>query len=226
MKEKLFAVLTGDIANSSRFKGNDRRKLLDLVKHSFAEVKNILGDDVMAFPFEIFRGDSFQGVLQNPEEALRAAIIIRASIRAGFRVPLSGAADARIAVGVGTISLMPVKSSGEGDGAAYRNSGPELDKMPKHSRMMIIKTPWHLTNEELNVECAMLDTIISRWSSVQAEVVMGFLKGLTQEEMAKIFDVSQPAVKKRISSANMYPIELMLHRFENIFKENYNLVGL
>lgn len=227
MKDQLYAVITGDIAKSSRFEGEARRKLLTVVKGAFSKVESILGTESIAFPFEVFRGDSFQGVLIQAEKALTAAVLIRAFIRSSYKTTLKNAVDARIAVGIGAISHLPDKNSGEGDGDAYRNSGPELDKMSKHARMTIIKTPWDQINEELNVECAMLDVIISRWTVEQADVVLEFFNGKTQDEMAAALNISQPAIKKRVASANIFQLELMINRFNKIIiDEHYNPVGL
>lgn len=225
-ENKMYAVITGDVAGSSRFEGEQRQKLLSVLKQSFALVSEMLGDDVMAFPFEIFRGDSFQGVLQNPAKALKAALIIRAGLRKGFKTTLKEAVDARIAVGIGTISMLPDGRGGEGDGEAYRNSGPMLDKMTKESRFIKIVTPWQPVNQELNVECALLDTIILRWSSQQAEVFIETCKGKTQEQIATELNISQPGIRKRIQSSHIYPIELMDNRFIDLirsFNQNMNV---
>jgi len=217
MQEKLYAVLTGDVAGSSRFSGDDRKKLLDTLKNAFLKTEQILGSDIIAFPFDIFRGDSFQGVLQKVEKALSTAVLMRAIIRSSYKTTLKNAVDTRIAVGIGSISHLPDKNSGEGDGEAYRNSGPFLDKMSKHTRMINIITPWPEINTELNVECAMLDTIIIRWTVEQADVVIEYFTGKTQEEMAEKFKISQPAVKKRMASANIFQLELMINRFTGFF---------
>jgi hypothetical protein len=225
-KNKLFAVITGDIAGSSRLEGENRKKLLSQLKLSFDSVEEILGKDVMAYPFEIFRGDSFQGVLNFPELSLKAALIIRALIRSSFKTTLKDAFDARIAIGIGEISLLPDGSGGEGDGEAYRNSGPELDRMGKNLRYLALKTPWEEANLELNVECALLDTIVSRWTAQQTEVVIAHFIGKTQEQIAESLNISQPGVRKRILSAHAYEMELMLTRFEQLIKKYYNPVGL
>lgn len=218
MESQLYAVITGDIAKSSRFEGEARQNLLNVLKAAFAEMEVILGKDIIAFPFEVFRGDSFQGVLIQPEKALTAAVIIRAFIRSSYKTTLQNAVDARIAIGIGTISHLPDKNTGEGDGEAFRNSGPELDKLSKHKQMMTIKTPWDEVNNELVVECSMLDVIISHWTPQQADVIIEYLKGKTQEEMAEKFNISQPAVKKRMASANSYQLDLMIDRFNSFFK--------
>jgi len=223
-QEKMYAVITGDVAGSSRFEGEQRALLISALKQSFALISEMLGADAVVFPFEIFRGDSFQGVLQEPQKAFKAGILIRAYLRKSFKTTLKEAIDARIAIGIGTISMLPDGRGGEGDGEAYRNSGPLLDKMTKESRFIKVTTPWESMNLELDVECSLLDTIISKWSSKQAEVLIETWKGKTQEQMATELNISQPGIRKRIQSSHIYPIGLMDNRFNDLFRSfNQNM---
>ncbi len=219
---KLFAVITGDVAGSKRLEGDQRRQLLDEIHHAFSAVDEVLGKEAIAFPFEIFRGDSFQGVLLNPVLSLRAAIVIRASIRKAFPTTLKDAFDARIAIGIGTIDLLPSLHGGEGDGEAYRNSGPYLDKMNQTKSFLSIITPFEEHNRELQVEGALLDTIISRWTPARAAVVIEFFRGKTQSEIAQRMSISQPAVHKRQLSASIPAIELMETRFKELIGTQTN----
>ena len=212
-KMKIYAVLTGDVAGSSRLEGEQRQKLLTVLKDSFLLIDEIIGKEKVAFPFEIFRGDSFQGVLNETSGALRAAIIIRANIRRSFDTTLKNAFDARIAIGIGTISLLPDQRGGEGDGPAYRNSGPVLDEMTKPPRFLLVRTPWDEMNNEINVELALLDTIIMKWSVEQAEVALEYFKGKTQEQMAEYFQIAQSSIRKRLYNANLEQITLLENRF-------------
>ncbi len=222
MDKKLFAVITGDIHKSSRFVGDKRTKLLEALKKSFKNIERVLGKNIITLPFEIYRGDSFQGVIAPVEYSLPSAILIRATIRGNFKSALKDLPDARIAIGIGNINYFPDRSTGEGDGEAFRNSGPMLDIMNKRSRKIVIKSPFDEVNKELNVECALLDTVIEKWSPEQALTIIELINNKTQEEMAETFNISQPAVKKRLNSANFYAIELMMERFHNIFSNNDN----
>lgn len=226
MEEKLYAVITGDIYKSSRFTGDKRTNLLGALKKSFANLERIIGKDFIVLPFEIYRGDSFQGVIAPVEHALTAAVIIRATIRGYFQSALKDLPDARIAIGIGNINYFPDKNTGEGDGEAFRNSGPVLDSMTKHSRMLLINTPYDDLNDELNVECALLDAIIAKWSPEQALTIVELLDNKTQEEMAELFSISQPAVKKRVYSSNFYALELMMKRFHYLFSKYKNTLHL
>jgi predicted DNA-binding protein YlxM (UPF0122 family) len=226
--KKIYAVLTGDLIGSSRFRIDEREKVISNLKDSF----KMISSDIITSQFVIFRGDSFQGVLSRPDEALNAALIIRSSLLSRFKGKRARL-DARIAIGIGTIDYLPGNQVGEGDGEAYRNSGPELDKMKKREQNLIIKTPWAGINEELRIECSLLDALIQRWTKEQAEVILYHItKGVTQEEIAKILSISQPAVFQRLKIGGYWAVQAFLEHFEviihdkarelNIMLEHYN----
>ncbi|MDN3514375.1 MAG: SatD family protein [Candidatus Brocadia sp.] len=193
----LYAVITGDIVGSSRLTASQRGRLLSVLKSSFKTIKDILPDGIRA-PFEIHRGDSFQGVLSKPGAALRAAIVIRAGLRYGFQTKQRRyALDARIAVGIGQIEFLRAGRGAEGDGEAFRRSGQTLDVM-KGDQRLIIRTPWKEVDAEFDIACALLDALVTRWSAEQAQAILGQIRGLTQEKAAREFGISQPAVRQRL----------------------------
>lgn len=212
---KIYAVITGDLVGSSRFKiEKQREKVLSSLKDSF---KKIESSDIIASPFAIFRGDSFQGVISQPEEALKIAIILRANLLSKFKgkkVRL----DARIAIGLGTIDYLPEKNVGEGDGEAFRYSGMELDNMKKVEQKLIITTTWQEINDELRTECALFDAVIQRWTKEQAEAIVYQIQGLKQEEIAQILNISQPAVFQRLKTASYWSIQKFLDRFKSMIQ--------
>jgi len=215
VNDKIFAVLTGDLVGSSRFKTEEQRnEVLSILKDSFLKIKP---SDIIASRFTIHRGDSFQGVLRSPEEALKAAIFIRASLLSNH-LEKKKRLDARIAIGVGKIDYLPDDQVGEGDGEAFRNSGIELDKMKKGERCLTIKTPWTGINEELQINCALLDALIHRWTKEQAEATMYQIQGYTQEEIAKKLKISQSAVFQRLKGGGSWAIQLFLERYKMIVK--------
>jgi len=214
---KLFGVITGDIVGSSKIMEEQREQLMLSLKSAFETVNSIVPDIVHA-PFEIYRGDSFQGVFSHPEKALHAAIVIRAGLRYMFKTKqLRHAIDARMAVGIGTIDYLPGNRASEGDGEAYRRSGPNLDKMRGYRRLLF-RTPWPEIDAELDSACALLDVIVERWSAEQAQAILGQIKGLTQEKAAKELGISQPAVLSRLKTAGSWAIEKLCNRFETMIE--------
>jgi len=212
--KKIYAVLTGDLVGYSRYKTKDRKEVLLHLKDSFKK----LPLDSTASKFWVFRGDSFQGILSRPEEALKAALIIRSSLVSRYKGKRSRL-DARIAIGIGTIDYLPHRV-GEGDGEAFRNSGMELDGMKKSEKNLIVKTPWKERNDELSTECALLDAVIERWTKEQAEAIMYQIMGLTQEEMARILRISQPAVFHRLRTCGSRAVQEFLKRYQDVIKYN------
>jgi DNA-directed RNA polymerase specialized sigma24 family protein len=71
-------------------------------------------------------------------------------------------------------------------------------------------------NNELNVELALLDTIIMKWSVEQAEVALEYFKGKTQEQMAEYFQIAQSSIRKRLYNANLEQITLLENRFGSL----------
>lgn len=198
-KRNVYAVLTGDLVRSRDIKDAYGEVCIRRLKDTLAEIgKNY------TVPFSIFRGDSFQGVSSNPEEALKDAVLLRLKLIAGFdRGNSALRLDARIAVGIGTIRYLPADgSAGEGDGEAFRLSGLELDAMKKAGRGIIVTTPWEDLNTTLSIFCDVLDRMIDGYTKRQAEAVMLTLEGLTQTEIGDRIGTSQSAVSYRLKGTD------------------------
>lgn len=187
---------------------NQRDTVLSILKDSFSKIEP---PEIIASHFAIHRGDSFQGVVSRPEEALKAALIIRSSL---LSKPLDKIRlDARIAIGIGKIYYLSRDQVGEGDGEAFRYSGMELDTMKKGERNVTIKTPWPEINEELHTECALLNALMYRWTKEQAEAILYHIRGYTQEEIAQHLKISQSAVFQRLRTGGSRAVQVFLERF-------------
>jgi hypothetical protein len=218
MSEKshdLRAVLTGDIVGYSRAEKAERERILHSLKASLEDAKALLPSRAR-FRFQMYRGDSFQGVVVGPEFALRAAVLVRAGLRSRANlVRRREAPDCRIAIGVGTIDSLPSKAVSEGDGDAFRRSGPVLDAI-KRDRRLVVSSPWPEVDAELTTQLAMFDAVARRWSPQQAEVVIAHLKGLTQAEIARSMGISQPAVMSRLKAAGASAVRGLCERYEGL----------
>ncbi len=212
-KKKLYSVLSGDLVGSSKLETGERKEILSVLKNSFNQVKSIYPKAVRS-EFDIYRGDSFQGILSAPSVSLGSAIIIRAYLRS----KIGHKADARIAIGIGKIDYLP-KHITEGYGEAFVISGKLLDKMKKSRFNFQIETPSEEINRELRIEFILLDFLISKWSPEQSEAIIKHLKGLTQEEIAKKLGISQPAVHKRLDNAGFWLIDQMCDRFAKLISQ-------
>lgn len=208
MSKRLFAALTGDLIDYSKLEEEDRINYVNCLR----EILSILKERGLIY--QIFRGDSFQAVLPSPGDALITALLIRSYIISRkFDSKSKIRPDVRIAIGVGGIDHYNEENISSSDGEAFRNSGPELDRMDKKRQKTVIKTNFPEVNRELKTECALLDAIISKWTANQAKVVYYTLSGKNQTETAKILNISQSNVSSKLNSANFDSAKVMIERY-------------
>jgi hypothetical protein len=228
-----YAVITGDIENSTQLHPQQKSNLM---KH-LASALNIwnVGYEMQS---EIYRGDSFQCILKKPLNALRVALIIKTYLRSLNTVssidgPKAGdftmssmnyhnefnrsvwLYDARIAIGIGSTRFLRSKIS-TSDGEAFIYSGRELDSLKNRKQNIGIATGDNY-NSELQTEIVLLDTIISKTSALQCEVIYHKLLGYTEVEISKKISINQSAVNQRSNAAGWNAINTMVQRFETIY---------
>lgn len=201
MKEKYQAVITADIVNSTHFSIEETSGWIN-------ELIKVLRDNTsfnwLLSP-EIYRGDSFQGVLKNPEDALKVAILSRTIMKSH-----SSESDLRIAIGIGTTDLITDRA-GTSDGQAFRLSGHLADNIRKRKARIGIALPEN--SEPLNAIMDLLETLIENWTPTQSEVVAALLQGQSPSEIVTQLSISQPAVSQRISSSKWWAIDHFLRTF-------------
>jgi hypothetical protein len=128
--------------------------------------------------------------------------------------------DVRIAIGIGKADFYDLNDIGRSDGEAFRMSGLKLDEMKNMKRNLVIVTPWDDLNGELDVECALLDVVISKWTRGQALSVFYSLQGLNQYQIAERLGLYQGGISQRLAKAGYWAIEMMLARFDEMIDEH------
>ena len=129
------AVLTGDLIQSRKLDNEGMEKVLNALHDTFKEIQEkILQKEAY---FEIYRGDSFQVLINEPQLALKVTLILKSRLLSIFG-PSKEKSNARIAIGIGTVRMQNSKII-ESHGEAFELSGFELDKMIKDSASISIK---------------------------------------------------------------------------------------
>ena len=204
---KMKGVITGDIVQSSKIEPEKRQLLIDRIQciaHETSKWGNV--------KVEIFRGDSFQALVDNVEESLKITILFRAGLL-GYTPMGSVKWDARVALGIGSIDFYKENSIVESDGEAFKNSGRGFDKLEKVDRL-VLKTPWDDINDEFKISTAFVDNLMSGWTTMQARIVyLSLLSDDTQNEIAQKLHKTQQAVSKLANGGKLRLIELYLERF-------------
>lgn len=230
---QLYAVINGDIIGSTKLSEARREFYLAELKKLFEELKKKKKNLGIVKSFEVYRGDSFQGALDKPEMSLKVVLLLRSYLRMAaskygaktkrnipvHRTSFNAVTDIRIAVGIGKVSRLENRLL-ESDGEAFHRSGRLIDSLKKAGQNLAIETPWEERNKELDVFCGLLDSIISRWSPPQAEVVYLSLQGHNQTQIAETLKTSTSAVNQRLKTANWSSVDKLLSLFEaRIVKE-------
>jgi len=221
----MVAVLTADLVESSLYEEEVLEKVLNTLKAEFAHIRDNYGEENVRL--KIYRGDSFQGVIKQPEEALKIALQIKAAVN---RIHLkktkknkaySKIADFKIAIGIGTQNIEREAIS-ESNGQAFQFSGRTLDEMKTENQKTRLKTELEEVNAEFNTSFFLMDTITDKWSTASAEVVYYLLSGLKEREIATEINISQSAVNQRKKAAGWEAISELLIRYRNVITKRFN----
>lgn len=202
-------IITGDIIDSTSIPIEQRKDLLTAI--------SVISEELQVFSplkCEIYRGDSFQIVVNRPEMAMLIAILLRAGLKS--RVPKGSKQnwDARIAVGIGEIEFIS-DSILVSDGEAFRLSGREFDELGK--RNLAVRTRWEDANEELKISTAFADDIITNWTSSQSLVIyMSLAYQMTQKEIADKLGQSSQNISKLSNVAKEKLIRTYINRCTQI----------
>ena len=222
------AVITADIIHSTRITTEHKEWLYKSIENG---LHTISADYKMQS--EMYRGDSFQCLIDTPKDALRIALILKTYIRSlnpsdiiaeiGSLWSTKKKAtflpnwmfDVRMAIGIGAVAIK-MKSITTSDGEAFYLSGRGLDEMKNGKNHFVIATA-DTYKDELAMESMLLDTIIGKTSALQCEVINLKLLGYTEIEIAKKLKIQQSAVNQRSVNGNWNIINKMVEYYEKLY---------
>jgi hypothetical protein len=212
------AVITADIVNYSKLSTKEEDKVINAIYETFERDADIR-TNVDESSFVITRGDNIQIELEKPEEALKAALLLKSAIKKiNLKNKNKPIIDVRIAIGIGEISSKR-ENVNESTGDAYTFSGRTLDLMKKHKRTLAIKTNNISLNAEFETEFKLLEVILSGWTVNSAEVIYWTILGLNEQEISKKLKKTQPAINQRKKTAGWSGIEPLLKRFRELMEK-------
>ena len=222
------AVITADIVHSTRIDIDHKEWLYKSIENALQTTSNDF-----KIQSEMYRGDSFQCLIDTPKDALRIALILKTYIRSlnpsdiiaeigsvwseKKKVALlpNWMFDVRMAIGIGAVA-MKMKNIATSDGEAFYLSGRALDEMKNGKYHFGIATV-DTFKDELAMESLLLDTIIGKTSALQCEVINLKLLGYTEIEIAKKLQIQQSAVNQRSVNGNWNIINKMVEYYEKIY---------
>lgn len=200
------AVITGDIVNSQN--SEQGAEWLSALKNHLGQYGQSPKD------WQVYRGDSFQLIVYQPEDALRVALRLKAVIKCFKDL------DVRMAIGVGALEHhadQVLQSNGE----AFVYSGRKFDSLKKQT--LAVKTPWQDVDKAINLFIKLALLTIDDWSETSAEVVAASIEHprATQKEIAALLSIPQSRVSERLSRAGYDAIRDMESYYrEAVLKRN------
>ncbi|MCY7296631.1 hypothetical protein [Alteromonas sp. a30] len=193
-KNKAIAVLSGDIIRSTELPHEVYEDLLYTLHNQLTLVCDYHPEN----EFELSRGDAFQVLLHDPENAAKYALLIRTALRGQ-----NEHYDCRISIGIGNdYSLRHTVSRSTGD--AFTLSGRTLDDMATNT--LKITTPNESFNECFALLTKYLDQQISEMTERQCAITHLILKAdnsLTQAEIANSLGAKRVSINRSMKTANL-----------------------
>jgi hypothetical protein len=201
------SIITGDIVNSRKLPSNI---WIDGLKKLF----NTKGENPIEW--EIYRGDEFQLEIKNVEEALLAALEIKAYLK-------SIKLDARMSIGIGDKTYQADKIS-ESNGTAFVRSGELFDTLKKQKTTLAINSDNPNIDSDINLMLRLGLTFMDNWLVQSAEFVLTAIqnKGLSQEEIGIKLGINQAAVSRRRKRAQF---DLMME-LDNYFRKKIKTITI
>jgi len=208
-------VITGDLVNSTKIAAEWRQAVVDALHKCAADFSPLTPINI-----EMYRGDSFQVVVDNPEYALTVAVALRAKLRASTPEKKE-IWDARVSIGIGEVSFES-DNIVTSDGEAFRLSGRAFDTMGK--RRLTISTPWCDFNTYIELVTRFADEVVSSWTAKQAKVVCHTLKSpKTQKDMAAELGLSNQNFNSHWTSAKVQLILDYIEYYKMLFVRHNQL---
>ncbi|PRY98794.1 hypothetical protein BY457_10962 [Marinilabilia salmonicolor] len=192
------AVITGDVIDSRKSENFD---WVDSLKSVLSFYGAAPGD------WEIFRGDSFQLML-DAEKAILAAFHIKAVMRSVASL------DVRMGIGIGTVKYQAVKIT-ESNGEAFVLSGGCFESLKKQT--LGVKSTDASLNKALNIMLGLALLTVDGWSSTIGRVVSARIEHpeKNQQELAVFLQRSQSSISDALKRGGWD--EIML--FEEYYRE-------
>jgi hypothetical protein len=208
LKDMIKGVITGDIVDSTLISNEWKptiKESLERVVSDFIPMTKV--------SYEMYRGDSFQVIVDDITFALSVGIAIRAVLGANTPNGMEPW-DARIAIGIGDISFVS-ESIITNDGEAFRFSGREFDMLGK--RRLAVVTPNDNINQELKLTTSFADELITKWSIKQADIIyFRIISNASQKELAATLGMSTQNFSKLWNSGNGHLIQSYIERYKEL----------
>ncbi|MEP3480679.1 MAG: SatD family protein [Fuerstiella sp.] len=220
-RQSVYAVLTGDLIDSTDLDTTSREEARKLVLSSVTKLDDWSKKKVVRGKPEIFRGDQWQALLTQPKFAFRAALYVRSKL-------IATGCDTRVSIAIGAVDRISRTSISRSDGDAFVRSGHGLDSMKTDSELAIsLPDNMEESGRWLSAIAELSGAILIGWKRRQAEAVSFAIdpQDFNQQEIGKRLKTTHQSVSKTLKAARWDALEVAIKSFEGFDWENIDPAG-
>jgi SatD family (SatD) len=193
-------AIVGDVIASRD--SRDREAL----QENMVTAMEVLNEEIPAVqPLTMTVGDEFQGLYENLERAFFASLRLR--------LELANAADVRIGIGWGELTLAPVNPPFGQDGPCWWRAREAINEVKKgessnsvpNSLRTLCRTGTRM-DDLINGYLGLRDHVVSGFDDIDVRLSLLRLAGSTQAEMASVVGLSQSSVSRRFQSHGLFTV--------------------
>lgn len=227
------ATISADIVASSSLSAGELDQLTQWVYNLFEKIQNYQKNTNRGeIKIRLVAGDSIECLLLEPNDALRIALALKTGVKS---FPLTNHINhdstivkyrklfetygIRVAIGIGNMDLkLAHKNIWKGEAINISGRIISEQKTSNKERVTIKSTLFFGSESEYHNTLfqpilSLLDTIFSRMTRKQSEIILWKLIGYSEQEIANEFRISQSSVNQHSKSAGWVSIEEALHLF-------------
>lgn len=194
LNKKAYAVLTGDIVNSSELTSSQSTNAMQWLRDA-AKRFGILYPQSIYGELDTFRHDSWQILMVRPELSFRLSVYLRTSLK--LHSDRRSKFDSRISVGIGEVEFFSESRISDSRGNAFTVSGRNLDTMSQNRLVCAVQDGY---SDCIRMFCIsavpLLDCIVTDWTPAEAQAINGTIEGLTQERITELLPPSPHTGRK------------------------------
>ncbi len=222
------ATISADIISYTSLSEGLKRKVGKGMEDLLQDLGTRYGKD--DFFGRIVQGDYIECALKIPRHSLRIALILKSYLKSIEMDPDSGSnsrlkhfSDYGIRLAVAVAPLLTFdKERGIIDGEAIYLSGRAIKNYSTSGKTKVVikntmffRSPDKQLEEEMDALFSLLDTILSKCSAKQSEVIFYKLLGLSEKEISQKLKRGQSTISQHSTSAGWLSIEKAVLHYEN-----------
>jgi hypothetical protein len=226
-----YATISADVISYTSLPAVEKRKLESGIRKLLGELA--LTYSKYSFYGRLIQGDYIECALKSPEYALRIALLLKTFVKS-FEIDINDKINAplkyfkehglRLAVAVAPLDKLD-PDNGIIDGEAIYLSGRAIKNFSTSDKQKITikNTMFFYINdkqllEQFDTIFSLLDTILSKCSAKQSEIIHYKLLGLSEKEISKKLGKYQSTISQHSTAAGWLSVEKTVNHFESTIK--------